>query len=575
MADFRKFVPVTFSNGGVPAINDINLNAIEDLLEITDEELGRSQAVSFSDYIEYFQSRNSKIIDLFSDSSLWTAAASTTLSDDTTNNPIGEASVKMAESDNVAGWMGMYKTISALDLTLFENGEDASTTSDIVMLYFYISDIAKFTYFDLRLGQDASNYYAIAYNPAALRNGWNAVYAAKSSFTSVGVPPAWSNITYIRVNAQSVINAINEYFSVQLCYLYRQDPVYSGYYNPFQLYKGSVTGWENVFTILSDAVGLYRDNAIERVGLMKLDQYSYVNSSRSLLIYEDISNFISKFEIYCKADGEGPSITWRIDASNYIEIYVASDTLYIYEYKAAAGTTVSKALNNALKKQERYLLYIEKNNDTMRVIMNKGNEAPSILEFETTLSSAGSIYIGWNGTTGFGLITDFIISNTQIMKLKESNTPLYISKGLLEVVNNSNVLINDAEIWANLEGNRLYHIQAFLAVSNVVSATPDVKTAWSLTNGDFRTSRNLLGPDTATTDLDNTDVKMKNENYSTAVAFGTETAKVTFIWETFMIEIYENGGKLQLQWAQNIAHPSDTTMLGRSYIVITPVVKSR
>ena len=68
MAAFGDFTPVTFVNSSAPAINDVNLNAIEDLLALTDEELRLRQAVRLSEYIDYFRSRNTKVIDYFNDS---------------------------------------------------------------------------------------------------------------------------------------------------------------------------------------------------------------------------------------------------------------------------------------------------------------------------------------------------------------------------------------------------------------------------------------------------------------------------------------------------------------------------
>ena len=47
MSEFGKFTPVTFSNGGAPAINDTNLNELERVVGITDEELSFSKAKRF------------------------------------------------------------------------------------------------------------------------------------------------------------------------------------------------------------------------------------------------------------------------------------------------------------------------------------------------------------------------------------------------------------------------------------------------------------------------------------------------------------------------------------------------
>src|SRR4030043_528889 len=78
----------------------------------------------------YFWQRNINEIENFSAASEWTADASSTLSDDTTNNVIGSNAVKLLESDNVASWGGMSRNITALDLTKYHDGS-ASTTADL------------------------------------------------------------------------------------------------------------------------------------------------------------------------------------------------------------------------------------------------------------------------------------------------------------------------------------------------------------------------------------------------------------------------------------------------------------
>ena len=577
MAAFGDFTPVTFVNSSAPAINDVNLNAIEDLLALTDEELRIRQAVRLSEYIDYFRSRNTKVIDYFNDSSSWTAYVSTTLSDDTTNTCMNNGSVQILEPNNTASWIGMYKDISNLDLTYFENGEDSSSSSDLIMILFYVSDSTKFTHVSLDLGSDQTNNYSITYT--SFHTGWNAIYPAKSDFTSNGTPPAWSAITHIRAFAYTAANAQNEFVSFQLVYMYRQDPIYSGYFNPFQLYNGAVTGWEDMFLITLDSFGLYKDTAINRTGIMKLDQISFTGSEKSLLIYADVLSFVAKFEIYCKKDGEGPSITWWVDANNYLETYVSSNTLYLYYYEAGVGGSVSKAFDNNIEKDERYIVYIEKNQNFMRVILLKEGESPNIVEKETTISASttGYVYIGYNGTTGFGFITDFVITRTQgDMLLKDETTPLFIWKKEDQTVNNSIALVNDTNLWAYLRGNRSYHIEVYLSVLNASSSTPDVKISWVLTNCNYEFSRNHIGPPSNVTSVSDTKVNMSNSNITTAVPYGVVGgANETFIIETFRVDVLEGGGKVQLQWAQNTANASDTQILARSYMKITPIILMR
>src|SRR3989304_8618899 len=129
MAEFGKFTELTFVNGAAPPISASNLNEIERILEDTDNELSRSKDFKFDFYKEYFWQRNCKKIEDFQVTTGWTAdGASTTVSADTTNFLIGIQSMKFLENDNTASWVGMYKTVTALDLSKFNDGYLADDT---------------------------------------------------------------------------------------------------------------------------------------------------------------------------------------------------------------------------------------------------------------------------------------------------------------------------------------------------------------------------------------------------------------------------------------------------------------
>jgi hypothetical protein len=567
LSAFGKFVEIAFANGVAPAINETNLNEMERVLALTDEELRRRQTLKLSDYIQYFWQRNCKQIESFQDDTEWTAAASTTCDEDTTNNIIGRKAVKMIESDNTGSWIGIYKNIASLDLTKFNDGS-ASAIDDCILIVFYITDITKFTYFQFKLGDDNSNNYSIASNPAGFNNGWNCLAPQKSDFTTNGAPSGWDDITYIRIEAISANNAQNEYFSLQLLSLYRQDPDYAGYFNPFQKYDGS--SWENLFDITFDYWGLYWDNHNYKLGFMHLNPYAQTYSYVNLHIYCSILAFIAKMEFYCKKDGEGASITWVNDDDNYISIFIDSDTFYMDINEAGVLTTISNALTNALKKHDRYEVYFEKNIQEIRAILKRNGEAISILEYETSISATaeGCIYLGHDGDSGFSMITDFVIANTQGHSIEKDN--FIVTKGDYEDRISDNSLSNDNDLYCYLEANSMYIINLHLAVV-AASSTPRIKIAWSH-NGTGTIYRNVIGPAYATSDVGDTNVKMSNYNDTSSIPYGVDgSANESYIQENLFCITGDEGLKLNLQWAQNVSDTDYTRVLGRSFMEIKKV----
>src|SRR4030065_2505319 len=98
MAGFGNFTPLTWANGGAPAINDTNLQSAWDILTTLDGEFYRAQTLNADDLLEYFHHSNCKEIDNFTNYTEYTAWASTTLSNDTVNNTMGVNAIKKLES---------------------------------------------------------------------------------------------------------------------------------------------------------------------------------------------------------------------------------------------------------------------------------------------------------------------------------------------------------------------------------------------------------------------------------------------------------------------------------------------
>jgi hypothetical protein len=565
MAGFGNFINLIWDNNNPPAINEDNLQAAWDIIKEVDTELQRSQTINSNDLLNYFFNSNCKEVDNFTDQAEYTPWASTTLSNDTVNTCIGNNSIKTLESDNTAGFVGMHKTIASINLALF-NSSAASSTDDIILCVFYISNVAKVTNVTFKLGDDNSNNYNITYAAASCSTGWNIKRPHKSDFATDGVPTGWDDITWVCFQWYSTATAQNAYISFQYCGLCREDSDYADYYNPFQKYYGTVSGWENVFPIGMDYFVLYHDEAINKLGFIKVNPSSslddlYVNS----LGY---TNFISKWELYCKKAGYTNSILWLVDSDNYAEIYINNNILYLAVNEAGSLTTTNTALTSNLLKNERIEIYFEKHNDSIKVILKRNTEYLKIISFETVIAATdiGFIHIGAQDSSSYAIITNFSISHTAGHNLPE-NRIIFIKKQVTETVNNSTVIQNDDEFKLYLADNSIYEIELKLAVSGAANA--DFKCDWEVEGGCSQlTTRACIGPSIATADNTSTVMRSSGHNLTTDVSYGCDGSTAAYISEKFLVQTIE-AGTLQFRWAQNTAQVSDTTISNSSYLKAT------
>lgn len=594
MANFGDFVEKTWNDGANPPINAANLNANEDLLELTDNELARSQSFHLNEYLKYFRNRNTKDIELFQDYSTFVndTPADVDLDEDLSSCIIGNACLECMILDNGADWFGFHKTITALDLTEFYD-ESASTTDDIIILFLHIDDITAFSggfiYFNIGNGGVGNTYeYDIDVDAWNLDNGWNVVWMPKSDFFIWAGAPNWNNIDYIQIQVDFNAGHQNDLIVFQMLQMIRQDAVSSGYPNPFQRYMGAASGWENLFTIDYDVVTIVNDihKKIKKLGIIKLNPaqneapFTPGNYPNCMLLYEDINMFVSKWEWHSKIGGgtELPSITWYIDGTHYVEVYVSADILCLDVVNGGAPVQTSWTFDNSLEKNESIIIFFEKQDDTFRVLGFKKGEKLAICEYESSFSSYGSIYLGVDNDDSFGLLTDFSISNSlNQLPIFKDNCPVCVMKSEDETVNNSVAMQNDDELFTNIPPNGTFEVELKLSV-DATSNTPDIKLQWSVT-GDISTFENIssdrgtLGPGTDATSIENAEyVKLRwRGDITVSNSYGVTSSNYCYIYETFIIKTGEEGGILQLQWAQDVAHASNTIVKAGSYFKVTPV----
>lgn len=591
---FGDFSEVTFNDGMAPPINATNLNEMEGLLTITDLELERSKSFKLSEYLEYFRKRNQKDIDQYQDgyaSYVNDTPAAVSLSDEDSKNVLGDIGLNINIDDNGANWFEFNKTLSSsIDLTKFYDGT-ASTTDDLIFILFYLSDGASITgaggfiYFNIGSGWIGNTYeYDFDIDAWGFDTGWNIAWVKKSDFYILAGAPNWNNIDYYQVECDFNAGYQNEYFIFNLIQMDRHDPIDGDYPNPFQRYMGSVSNWENLFTIPYDVFGIANDICIKNhnLGIMKFNPpnnetpFSPGNYLNGMLIYSDVNSFLSKFEWICKEAGELPSITWYIDSTHYAEVKVTSDTLYLSVANGGAAVDTTWAFTNALAKNEKVIIFFEKQDDTVRAICYKNGEILSICEYESSFSTYGDIYMGVSDDLSFGLLIEFVISHSMNqLHLVKKNEPAIILKPDDEILNNNSTLQNDDDIWAYLLPNQTYKIEFFGKVINSgASSTPDIKIAWTLTDCEAVSSRHCIGPGSSTTDVRNTVAHLSVYGMTDTVVYGVSNAPGVYysnIQETFLIKASESGAKIQMQWAQNVATAVNTFMKEDTMMIITPV----
>jgi hypothetical protein len=579
MSSFGDFTKLTYVNdSATPAINAANLNAMQDKINTLDDDSAYSLSKSKRYMIDYWMNRSYKAISLCDDVSNWTAGnASTTISQDTTNSRVGYGGIKVLENDSSAGYVYAHKTVTALNLTTFQNGVDAASTSDGILWVVYVSDKTKIdTALTLKLGTDNSNNYYYTFTPVSIVDGWNAWFTLKSNFSTAG-SVNWNNITYLHMEWYSYASATNAYVTLDFLGMYRANGGVPGVtmVENAGSWATETNFWTNYLPIL------YYDHAVGKSGFA----LAAANAESPFKVQANILNFACQTEWYVTQSGELPLSKWYYDSDNYIDVYVTSGTAYLYLYQAGSATTVSQALPTTLSKRTRVIVRFEKNGTQVRAIFSFSNQSTIALESVTTLTNPGSIYlVGAKNTSNAGLLTDFIISGNPNIPMVSDGQSTVIVKQVTETVTSSTSLQDDDEFNFSLPANGLYEIEAVLYVA-VGSTTSDVKTLWVLGGGsswkigNASSIRAGIGMGTDATSSTNAETvhtaALGMGSYpTTAFAYGTHTSTwSTCIIEKHIVNVTGSAGTCKLQWAQNTSNANGTSLNAGSYVKITKLVK--
>lgn len=145
--------------------------------------------------------------------------------------------------------------------------------------------------------------------------------------------------------------------------------------------------------------------------------------------------------------------------------------------------------------------------------------------------------------------------------------PRYIAKTSSEIVNNSNTLQNDNELFIALAVG-VYRIEAFIHFTTNTAA--DFRCAWTTTGTMTSIGRSVLGGGTSMTAVTDSTVRNQGLAIGTANDVTGNTTASNVVREDLLIDVTV-AGTLQLQWAQQTANASDTTVTTASRMFITEV----
>lgn len=144
-----------------------------------------------------------------------------------------------------------------------------------------------------------------------------------------------------------------------------------------------------------------------------------------------------------------------------------------------------------------------------------------------------------------------------------------VGKSAGQIVNNSATYVNDSELLATVDASTVYTYQ--FMVFSTSGTVPDIKFTLTFPTGSTCSFGHIALVTTAspTGDADFGSYSSATSGSSGVSAAGTTGVQLTLLAGT--LTVGSTAGTLQLQWAQNTATASDTTVHAGSNLVITQV----
>lgn len=576
------YVPTEYNNGAAPAIDKDNLNNNEEKTNELDKDLKLQKGFNLDTYKDYVLNKSIKLIDDFEDYSLWSTLGTSTLSKDYARR-FGINRIRIEENDNTAGYLGMDKTIAALDLETFEDGLNTSSTSDLIQFAFVLTD-GNTVHLNvrIRLGTDSSNYYEWIIPGASLAFGTNLHSNPKSSFTTTGSPD-WGAITYISIEWESSANQNGEALRAEWIDMERVESGGS-VANPWVLDNGGgnwniklMTPILNTITFLNTSTG----NISIAVGGQGNE-----TTDPSVKVYEDASDFYIKIAALCAGPTMTGGVIWYIDSNNYIE-FVATDFDGYFKINEVIAGVPANVVDSALYElnfKEKFYLYIEKKGYVIHATLKQGTKKMQ-LNFQTLLDGPGDLYLSndyynANGWYGGSILEKLIVSNTDVPNPLDWDwsVPFVLMKYDDEDITSDATLENDTELQVRLPPNTIFKVEVFIdAIAN--SSTPDLRVGYSLGDNEIiNDSRLCIGPAWNANVIESADnMQVGSYGETDEVRYGLLSGGGVSIRENFILKTGPNYSdtRFRLNWSQWTSSADYSRVRKGSHIVFTKVNLAR
>ena len=302
-------------------------------------------------------------------------------------------------------------------------------------------------------------------------------------------------------------------------------------------------------------------------------QNNYNANERALTILSNVISFKLTVEMISKWYQQTGSLTWFYDSNNYIEAFVDANNFYLNAVEDGVLTSQHISLDYDLEYNERVEMRLIKNIDSISATICKNGEIYKTIEYETTISSSsgGNLYLGYYGSAGFSLVTDFTVSNNNIDDVEGWKLPKILVKTADESLSNTTTLQSDDELWCYLPPNGLYEVDCNLLVDGTDSGQ-DIIVQWS-TQDDVEnySTRVGFGPGRDSTDIYDATLYAQGRGLTTNAEYGVVSAGWSYINEKVVFKTGNVGGKVALTWAQRVSSATEIIVKAGSYMKVTKV----
>ena len=213
-----------------------------------------------------------------------------------------------------------------------------------------------------------------------------------------------------------------------------------------------------------------------------------------------------------------------------------------------------------------YVSAVADDGDPDEVGPSEWNAVHTVEEFD----AAGDLLQGTGSDTyarlarGTSLLDRLVVSGTSLAWV-----PHIAVKTADEVVNNSNTLQDDDHLKWTVAANEVWLFELYLFYT-VANAASDFKMGWTVPSG----TTMLWNPYVYVTDVTK-DTRWPATGTATQTVLGEGDTAISGAGTnnqqyraTGIVRVSSTGGTLQMQWAQNTAHASDSTLRKDSALIL-------